>query len=344
MERFRIGKHRIGGPRVYVIAEIGSNHDGKLAQARRMIDLAAKAGADAVKFQTFRADRLYPALQFGPRGKPAPHPTHEFLKKYELPAAWHAALKAHADARGVEFLSTPFDEEAADLLVATGCPAIKIASGDLTHHALLRHVGRKKIPILLSTGMATIGEIDAALGVLRQAGCRKIALLHCVSNYPPDFSQANVRAVETLRRAFRCPVGQSDHSPGVAIALAAVALGASIIEKHITPSRALPGPDHPYAMEPGEFAAMVGEIRRLERALGDGLKVPAPGEVPERTWARRGVYAIRDVAAGERLARGDLRALRPNVGVGAEALDQVVGRKVRRALRAWQAITRKDLA
>ena len=344
MERFRIGQRWIGGPRVYVIAEIGSNHDGKLATAKRLIDLAARAGADAVKFQTFRADHLYPALRFGDDGTPSPHPTHEFLKKYEVPAAWHGALKARADARGVDFLSAPFDEDAADLLVATGCPALKIASGDLTHHALLRHVGRKKRPVILSTGMATLGEVDAAVSVLRDAGCRKVALLHCVSNYPPDFSQANVRAVETLRRAFACPVGQSDHSPGVAIALAAVTLGATIIEKHVTPSRKLQGPDHPYAMETDEFAAMVGEIRNLERALGDGIKVPTPNEVPERTWARRGVYAVRDVAAGKRLAKGDVRALRPNVGVGAEAMEQVVGRTARRSLRAWQPIAWKDLA
>jgi N-acetylneuraminate synthase/N,N'-diacetyllegionaminate synthase len=344
MERFRIGKRVIGGPRVYVIAEIGSNHDGKLPQARRLIDLAARAGADAVKFQTFRADRLYPPLRFAADGTTTPHPTHEFLKHHEVPHAWHAALKARADARGVDFLSTPFDEDAADLLVAVGCPALKIASGDLTHHALLRHVARTKTPVLLSTGMATLGEIDAAVGVLRGSGCRELALLHCVSNYPPDFAQVNVRAVETLRRAFACPVGQSDHSLGVAVPLAAVTLGASLVEKHLTLSRRLSGPDHPYAMEPEEFAAMVREIRNLEQALGDGRKVPAKSEVPERTYARRGVYARRDLAAGETLATRDLAALRPAVGLGAEALDQVVGRKVRRAVRAWEAIGRKDLA
>ena len=343
MKRFRIGAREIGGRHTYVIAEIGSNHDGKLSQARKLIAAAARAGADAVKFQSFVAERLYPPIQFGPRGTAQPHPAQAMLKALEIPNRWYPSLIDHSKKCGVDFLSTPFDEESADRLAEAGCVAIKIASGDLTHRRLLRHVGGLGLPVILSTGMATLGEVERAFAALGK-GRGRAALLHCVSNYPPDFSQANVRAVETLRQAFRIPVGQSDHSPGMAIALAAVTLGASIIEKHITLSRDLQGPDHPYAMETGEFADLVREIRNLERALGDGRKVPARNEVPERKWARRGVYAVRDLQSGSCLSTDDLIALRPNVGIGAEEIDAIVGRRLRRPVRQCQPIARKDLA
>jgi len=341
--RFRIGNRPLRPGRTYIIAEIGSNHDGSIAQARKLITAAARCGVDAVKFQTFVASRLYNQWQRDPKGDLVPNPIHEKLKTLELPVDWHAKLKKHCDRLGVHFLSTPFDEKSADLLHSVGCPAFKIASGDMTHHGLLGHVAKKGKPIILSTGMSTLQEVKEAVKVIRRAANRKIVLLHCVSNYPPAPDQANIRSMTTLGQALGLPVGYSDHSPGIAVPLGAVALGAVVIEKHITFSNKLPGPDHPYALEVDEFSRMVTEIRTLDEALGSATKKPTRAEVPERKWARRGLYAVRDLEKGERLTGDAVAVLRPCEGIGAEDFQRAMGKTLRRSVASYAPIRWEDL-
>ena len=313
----------------YVIAEVGSNHDGDLDEAVRLIDAAAQAGADCVKFQSFRAHTL---------AAPS-HPGYATLERLALPLAWYPRLKEAADRASVHFTSTPFDLNAVDDLVKLGVPALKIASGDLTYVDLLLAAAATGLPVVVSTGAAYLGEVDEAVRTLRGGGATQIALLHCASAYPAKVEAANVRAVETLRRAFGVPVGFSDHTPGHAASLAAVALGARIIEKHITSDRTRQGPDHPFALLVSEFADLVHNVHALEAALGSGEKVPTDGERSEREWARRSVYAARALKQGHVLEPRDLVCLRPLRGVPAARRQELVGRPVRRAVEAREPIT-----
>ncbi|MBM2826412.1 MAG: AFP-like protein, partial [Dehalococcoidia bacterium] len=331
MVEFRVDKRLIGpGNPVYIIAEVGSNHDGSLEQAKKLIDASAEAGANAVKFQSFTAEGLAARSQ---------ERLYNFFKTVEMPKEWHRELADYAKGVGVDFLSSPFDEDAVDLLYDVDVPAFKIASGDLTHYPLLRRAARYGRPIILSTGMGTLGEVEQAVECLRAGGTDAIALLHCVSNYPPQFEDANIRAMVTMREAFGLPVGYSDHSPGLVVPLGAVALGACIIEKHITFDRSLKGPDHPYALEVAEFAQMVRDIRNLEAALGSGVKEPVEGEVAERMWARRGLYAARPIPKGTVLAREMIKLVRPCLALGPDSLELVQGRVAREDIGQDEAIT-----
>jgi N-acetylneuraminate synthase/N,N'-diacetyllegionaminate synthase len=325
----RIGGREVGDDApTYIIAEIGSNHDGSVDEAVRLIEAAANAGADCVKFQSFKAETLVAPT----------HPGFATLQKLSLPKAWYPKLKQAADRAVVHFTSTPFDLEALADLVKLGVPAIKIASGDLTYTDLLKASAASGIPVLLSTGAAYLGEVDDALRTLRDAGGKHIALLHCESVYPATFEGLNLRAIETLRM-FGVPVGLSDHTPGSAADIAAVALGARLIEKHVTFSRDQKGPDHSYALTFEEFGWMVQGIRAVESALGTGDKVPVEPEVGERQWARRGVYAARALKPGDVVKETDLICLRPVNGVPATRRAEVVGRTVRRAVGASEPIT-----
>ena len=337
MVSVRIGRWRVGeGSPCYVFAEVGSNHDGKLDQALALIDAAAGAGADAVKFQSFVPDEV---------ASPTQKNIYDFFAApgRALPPAWWDALKQQADKHRLLLLSTPFDPASADALEAAGVPAFKIASGDLTYHALLDHVARLGRPIILSTGMATMDEVVAACEVIRRAGNRSIILLQCLSNYPAKIEDVNIRAMTTMREQLDMPVGYSDHAPGWVATLAAVALGARVIEKHITLSRTLQGPDHPHSLEPKEFADMVRDIRRLEAALGDGVKRPVPDEIAERKWARRGAYARTDIPAGATLAPHMIRCVRPCVGIAADRVSQIIGRAVKRPITATHPIETEAL-
>jgi sialic acid synthase SpsE len=347
--RIRLGEREVGDEApCFVIAEIGSNHAGELARALALVDAAAAAGADAVKFQSFRAATLIARRWPAPGGGWQPSPAYPTLERLEVPEAWHAALRDRAEARNVLFLSTAFDEGRATLLAALGVPAMKVASGDLTYLPLLRRLGGFGRPILLSTGLATCDEIAAALGAIEEgAGARErrppVVLLHCVSLYPLRPGDANLRALATLRAHTGCLVGWSDHSPGHTLALGAVALGACVIEKHVTDDRRRPGPDHPYAMEPDELRAMVTAIRELETGLGDGAKRPRPDEEAERTWARRGVFAARALGAGAVLEARDLKLVRPALGLPPAALPGLLGRRLRRALEADEPVRAEDV-
>ncbi|MBI4538155.1 MAG: N-acetylneuraminate synthase [Gemmatimonadetes bacterium] len=343
-----MGRRPVGpGHPCFLIAEAGVNHNGDLALARELVDAAAEAGADAIKFQTFRADRVAssraPKADYQLKVTDADESQVEMLRRLELSPAAHRELQAHSGSRGILFLSTPFDEQSADLLEELGVPIFKIGSGELTNRPFLEHVAAKGRPIILSTGMSYLSEVDEAVRTLTTAGCTELVLLHCVSDYPADPRHCNLRAMRTLEAAFQVPVGFSDHTPGVEVALAAAALGACVIEKHLTLDRSLAGPDHRASLEPAELRALVTGVRTVERSLGDGIKRPAPSELGNRMLVRRSLTAAVDVAAGEVLEARMLRALRPASGIAPTFVDQVVGRRVRRPLAAGQLIAWTDL-
>ncbi|HVN25592.1 MAG TPA: N-acetylneuraminate synthase family protein [Syntrophorhabdales bacterium] len=324
----RIGSTELGKGRAYVIADVGSNYNGSLEMAKEYIYAAKEIGVDAVKFQTYEAATLL--NPFKPGGEP--WQAYDVVKKYELPLSWHQELFDHAENMGIEFLTTPFDLSVLDELSRIGIRAFKIASGDLTFSPLLRKVGSFGKPVLLSTGMADLEEVRLAIRTLQESGSRHIALLHCVSNYPPRFEQVNLKAMVTMAERFDVPVGLSDHTSGNTTALGAIALGASIIEKHITMDRQLGTPDAPFAMTVAEFGRMVTDIRNLERALGDGVKVPAEDEREERTWARRGIYARVDIEAGGPLTMENVKFVRPENGVPASEWSRFEGKVLRETL------------
>lgn len=325
------------GAPVFVIAEAGVNHNGDIRMAKRLIDAAAKAGADAVKFQTFSAERLTvstaPLAKYQKRGRSRAKNQRQLLQKLELDAGAHRTLRAHCRKRGIRFLSTPFDEGGADLLAGLGVAAFKVSSGDLTNVILLEHIAGKGLPVILSTGMATLADVERAVGLFRKFPRTPLALLHCVSNYPADPADANLRAIPVLRASFGVPVGWSDHTTGSTTAIAAVALGAAIIEKHITLDRNLPGPDHKASMEPADFRKYVEDIRIAERSLGDGGKRPAKSERDTARVARRSLVAARDIRAGETFEKDMISALRPGTGLAPYRIDQFLGRRAARAIR-----------
>jgi sialic acid synthase SpsE len=325
-----------------VVAEAGSNHNQDIEVAMRLVDVAVEAGADAIKFQTYSGERIYSrkaestSLRRWTTQTPA-----EFLDALALPRAWHAELAAYARSRGIDFFSSPFDHDAVALLAEVGAPILKIASGEIVDLPLIGAAAATGLPLVISTGMATLGEIEEALSAAEHGGAVAVALLHCISLYPSPVEQMNLRAMKRLRSAFGVPVGLSDHSTGITVAIAAAALGAAIIEKHITLDHSMPGPDHSFALEPGELAAMVRGIRDAEAALGDGVKAgPNAGELEENyTLARRSLIAARDLAAGTVLEAAMLTIKRPGYGIAPKHLGIVLGRTLRTDVEADDVLT-----
>jgi N,N'-diacetyllegionaminate synthase len=319
-----------------IIAEAGVNHNGDPALARKLVDVAVAAGADRVKFQTFSADRLVTTsaakAPYQTRNTGEDESQYAMLKRLELTRATHLELIAYCKSRGIGFFSTGFDRESVDLLVELGADSFKIPSGEITNLPYLRHMGHYGKPIILSTGMSTLGEIEAALGVLEKSGTPRdrITVLHCTTEYPAPVAEVNLRAMLTIRDAFGVAVGYSDHTPGIEIALAAVALGATVIEKHFTLDRNLPGPDHKASLEPAELAAMVKAIRNIEQALGDGIKRPADCEAKNTPVARKSVVAARPIRGGETFTEGNLAVKRPGTGISPMCWDQLLGRRAPR--------------
>jgi N-acetylneuraminate synthase/N,N'-diacetyllegionaminate synthase len=313
-----IGRRKVGPEEpVFVIAEIGMNHNGSLDLAKALVLAAAAAGADAVKFQTFRTERFY-ARSF---------PDLAERRKYELSPEAHRALKALADELGVEFFSTPLDAGSADLLDELGVPCFKVASCDLNNYPFLKYLACKGKPILLSTGYSTLAEVDRAVETIHSTGNRQLVLLHCVAMYPTDLAFANVRAVETLRRCFQVPVGLSDHSTDSPVAaISAVTLGACVLEKHFTLDRKLPGYDHAFSETPASLKALIAQVRDTERALGDGLKRPQEPEFKRRTNARRSLYWSGSYPPGTPIREEMLIPMRPGVGLPPETMELLVGR------------------
>jgi len=347
MDRVRIGDRWVGaGEKCFIVAEPGSNHDGKLAQAKRLIEVAAEAGCDAVKFQTFKADKIVARVEDRPKyldalAKPG-ETMHSLFQKLELPDDWHGELRDHARDHGLVFYSTPFDEASVDMLEALGVPCFKVASFELNHLPLIEHIARKKRPMILSTGMADLSDVEDALAVVYPHH-RDVLLLHCTSSYPAKVEDSNLRAMETLRRAFQVPVGLSDHSLGILVPAAAVALGACVIEKHFTVDKGLPGPDHPFALDPAELRDLVRSIRDVEAALGTGRKHRVAAEEELHRLARRRIFVVQDVAEGQLIASDMIGILRGTDGIEPKHLKAVVGRRARRPIRAHTALTWDDL-
>jgi len=341
-KKVRIRNRMVGnGEPCFIIAEAGSNHDGKFQQAKQLIDIAANSGADAVKFQTFQADKIAARTshQVASIDLAGTRTLHELYKKMELPRQWQRKLADYARDKGIIFFSTPFDEDAVDELNGLGVPAFKVASFELVHLPLLKHIARKGKPVILSTAMADLDEIKEAIEAILEEDNDQIVLLHCGVGYPLKVEDVNLAAMETLKQAFPYPVGYSDHTLGLAVPFAAVARGASMIEKHFTISRSLPGPDHPFALEPHELKAMVQGIRDVEKAIGSAQKKMLDSELIHYQRGRRSIFAKVDIPEGTVITEDMLAILRPGIGLKPRYLHAVVGRKAQVDIEAHEPIT-----
>ncbi|WP_374615151.1 N-acetylneuraminate synthase [Sphingorhabdus sp.] len=319
-----------------IIAEAGVNHNGDIGMAKRLIDAAAEAGADYVKFQTFSADRQVTRnaqkARYQAQATGVAESQYEMLKRLEISAETHEQLMAHCRQRNIGFLSTGFDIEAVNLLYSLGLRLFKIPSGEITNLPYLRHIAALDGEVILSTGMCSLGEVEAAIDVLEQAGAarERVTVLHCTTEYPAPLAEVNLRAMQSIGTAFGVRTGYSDHTEGIEVAIAAVALGASLIEKHFTLDRELPGPDHKASLEPRELATMIASIRNVESALGDGIKRVTESEFMNRTVARKSIVAARPIRKGERFSVDNLTAKRPGDGISPMRWDELLDKQASR--------------
>lgn len=358
--------------KVYIIAEAGVNHNGSLDLAKKMVDVAVKAGADAIKFQSFVAEGLVrknaPKAEYQVSTTDDNETQFKMLKKMELNVANHYELLEYCQRNKIQFLSTPFDIGSVDLLTRLNLPIIKVGSGEITNAPLLLKIAQTGKPIILSTGMSTIGEIEMALSVLaygyidragipnsieqfKAAFCsiegqdvlrEKVVLLHCTTEYPAQFKDVNLQAMTTLKETFRLSVGFSDHTPGIAISIAAVALGANVIEKHFTLDRSLPGPDHQASLEPEELRILVRSIREVEAAIGTGVKMPMPTELANLKVARKSLVAARNIKTGEVLTKENLGIKRPDDGIPPIYYWRLLGKVAQRDYQEDESIIWSD--
>jgi len=330
---------------ITIIAEAGVNHNGDPELAMAMVEAAAKAGADVVKFQTFTAANVIasgtPKAAYQQRATGNGESQLDMARRLELPAGAFRALAEHCRRCGIGFLSTPFDADSVDLLLDIGVGIMKIPSGEITNLPLLRKIGAAGTDVLLSTGMATLGEIEAALAVLEDCGLERerVTVLHCCTEYPAPFEAVNLRAMDTIRQAFQVRVGYSDHTPGITVAVAAAARGATVIEKHFTLDKGLPGPDHAASLEPEELGDLVRAVRQVEAALGNGLKRPQPAEEANRLVVRRSIVAARPIRKGELLTAENLTTKRPGTGLSPMSWDSVLGTRAVRDFAPDEPIT-----
>lgn len=341
-------------PNTFVIAEAGVNHNGNAELALQLVDTAARCGADAVKFQTFSADKLVrPGAEKAEYQKQATGggDQHSMLKQLEMSEALHRELFERCAVRGIEFMSTPFDEEAVDFLTGLGMRRIKVPSGEITNLPFLRYLSGKDLPLILSTGMATLDEIVVAVATVRARRealgftrplSEMLSVLHCTSNYPAAPGDVNLRAMKTIADATSLPVGYSDHTLGVAVSSAAVALGATIIEKHFTLDKGMPGPDHQASLSPDELATLIEQIRTIESALGSSEKKPTASELPVRALVRRSVTTRVDLMAGAVVQADQVCLLRPGTGIPPAELEQVAGRRLKGAVSAGTTLQWSD--
>ena len=332
----------------FIIAEAGVNHNGDLGLAKRLIDAAAQAGADAVKFQTFEAEQLVtadaPQADYQARNSGRTESQLEMLRRLELPMQTFAELKRHCDALGIRFMSTAFDERSAEHLRNLGMDLFKIPSGELTNLPLLRHIAGFGLPMIVSTGMGNLEEVNTAVAAIRQMTQASICVLHCVSDYPTAPKDANLRAMHLLAQSTGLAVGFSDHTLGIEAAVVAVAAGARVIEKHITLDRNLPGPDHRASLEPCELQEMVLAIRRAEVLLGRQVKEPTARELQVAQIVRRSVVAACDIPAGTQITEGLLTLRRPGTGMPPADMHLLIGMTARRDLAAYHLLSMGDLA
>ncbi len=330
---------------IFIIAEAGVNHNGDINLARKLVDAAVSAGADAVKFQTFKAEKVIsryaPKAEYQTKTTPSSESQLEMVKKLELDDAAHRVLIDYCTEKGILFLSTPFDLDSIDLLHALKLSIFKIPSGEITNLPYLRKVGSLNKKIILSTGMSTLGEVEAAIQVLMSVGTIRdyITVLHCNTEYPTPFHDVNLLAMLTMRDALKVSVGYSDHTKGIEIPVAAAALGATVIEKHFTIDRTMEGPDHKASLEPNELAAMVDSIRNVERALGDGIKKPSFSEIKNREIARRSIIAAKHIFRGEMFTKGNLDVKRPGTGISPMEWDRIIGNVALRDFEEDELIT-----
>ncbi len=349
MSTVELGGRAVGtGHPPYIIAEIGSNHNGDMDLCRRLIDAAAAAGADAVKFQSWTERSLIAEAEYQANPQYADKKRHfgslrEMVRAYQFTTEQHVEAKAYCDERGITFCSSVFSPEEADLLENLDVPFYKIASMDVVHLPLLRYVARKQRPIVLSTGMATLAEVERAVQVIRDEGNEDIVLLHCVSIYPPPYPSIHLRNLSTLQQAFDVPVGFSDHTLGTAIPIAAVALGACIIEKHFTLDKDLPGWDHAISADPDELRVLAQECKNVYQALGSSVRTVSEAEFEKRKKFRRSLVAHRSLPKGHVITEEDLDAKRPGTGISPDAMDYVLGRTLARDVDEDQVLTWDDL-
>lgn len=321
---------------VLVIAEAGVNHNGDIRLAKQLIEIAAKSGANFVKFQTFRADKLAtksaPKAEYQVKESTNSESQYEMLKELELSEQSHRELMSECTKQGIGFLSTAFDEESADMLLALGQEIFKIPSGEITNLPYLRHIGRFRKKVILSTGMSSLEEVKLALRVLEDAGTptSSVTILHCTSSYPAPLEDVNLLAMQNMNRLLGVEVGYSDHTLGIEIAVAAVALGASVVEKHFTINREFPGPDHKASLLPNELSEMISQIRNIEKALGDGVKRAARSELENIQVVRRSIVASMKIAKGEVFTERNLCAKRPGSGLSPMRWEQVIGQRSKR--------------
>lgn len=330
--------------RTLIIAEAGVNHNGSLELAKQLVASAAAAGVDLVKFQSFLTSKIIarnaPKAQYQKETTGTEESQYEMVQKLELARSAHEVLIEECRRHGIGFFSTAFDTDSFDMLVDLGLEQVKIPSGEITNLPLLRYMTRLGKPVILSTGMAGLGDIEAAIETIEQAGTprERITVMHCTTEYPTPIADVNLRAMVNMKNAFGVQVGYSDHTPGIEVPIAAVALGATVIEKHFTLDRNLPGPDHQASLEPHELKAMVDGIRNIEKALGDGIKRPSASELKNKPIARKSIVASRDIKAGELFSPENLGTKRPGTGISPMRWDEVVGRSACRDFSADELI------
>lgn len=331
-KQIQLAGRRVGaGQPCFIIAEIGSNHNCNFGTALELINVAKESGCDAVKFQSYTADGLYsrytPRIsEMEDRSHPGETP-YELIKRIEMPIDWHQSLSDYCEEVGIIFSSTPFDESMVDVLEGVGVPFYKVASYEITHYPMLAKIAQTGKPVVLSTGNSDMNDIDLAVETLKQNGCQELALLHCVSQYPAQYEDMNLKCIGTLRDKFQCVVGLSDHTLDSISSVMAVALGASIIEKHITLDRKTFGPDHPFALEPHQLKELVSSVRSAEMALGIGTKAVRPSEEENHKIGRRSIIAAADIKQGEELTIEKLVIKRPALGMHPRDLHAVIGRR-----------------
>ncbi|MDD4428687.1 MAG: N-acetylneuraminate synthase family protein [Paludibacter sp.] len=348
-KNIKIGDRLIGPDYpTYIIAEIGGNFNGSMDKAKRLIDAAKAAGADCAKFQTFTAETI---VSEGGFSKMTLHGVHgswgrtvsEVFKDVEFPMAWHLGIADYCKKVGLDFSTSPYFKEAVDLCADMKVPFIKIGSGEITWLEMLDYTARKGIPVMLSTGDATMSEIDEAVRTIEKTGNKDLVLLQCITNYPSKIDSANVNVLKTYQNAFDCLTGYSDHSPGHVVALASVVLGGSVIEKHFTLDKTDKGPDHPHSMEPDEFKFMVDSIREVERAMGSTRKEVQKEESETVFVQRRCLYAKNDLKAGQVITESDIDVLRPALGIPPKFKNTIIGKTVNKDIPARDPIFWEDL-
>ena len=345
MRSLRIGNKLVGKNHpCYIIAEIGSNFDGSLTKAKRLIKLAKESGADCAKFQSFITKELLSPTEF--KNKVTfqakwKKPVWSTYDDAELPRKWHGDLARYAKSIGIHFMSTPYDYAAVDLLEENKTPAFKIGSGDITYLEFLKYIARKRKTILLPTGASTIAEIRKAINVIKNEGNNNIILLQSVTQYPSPMDESNIKAMITLKKKFNYNIGYSDHSRGILVPIASVALGACVIEKHFTDNPKKAGPDHPHSLDPSDFTDMVKKIRDLEKALGDGIKKVENSEKHTRIIQRRSVYTLKKIKKGEKFSHNNIKCLRPAIGISASKFESILKKHAKRDLVPYLPIKEK---